>query len=150
MFPVSARLSLSLADGQEVATVRRRRRGRFQVVVRGTEAGLVRRRADRYYIQSMLGSLAAAGSVTVGRYSINRDGQALAMVSRQSTEDVQPIQTISVEIADGDDVILLGMVLAVEAVRYEHAGSQFNPRALLDVPEHLLNPVNWLAALFDQ
>ena len=132
-------LSLSVADGDEIAAVRRRRGGRFQVIVRGKEAGLVRRRADRYDIQNTLWSLAAAGSVTDGQYSITRDGLALATVSRQITDDVRPMQTITVDIGDGDAVTLLATVLAVEAVRYEHGGSHFNPRALLD----LLNPFNW-------
>lgn len=144
-------LSLSVAAGEQVATLRRRRGGRFQVIVRGQEAGLVRRRgADGYDIQGTLWSLAAVGSVTDGRYSISRDGLALATVSRQITDDVRPLQTISVDIGDGDDVTLLATVLAVEAVRYEHAGTQFNPRALLDLARHLLNPLNWLRVYVDR
>lgn len=51
-------LSLSAAGGEEIATIRRRRGGRFQVIVGGREAGLVRRRgADRYDIRSTLGPL---------------------------------------------------------------------------------------------
>ena len=60
-------LSLRVAGGEEIATIRRRRGGRFQVIVRGREAGLVRRRgADRYDIHSTLWPLAPAGSVTAG------------------------------------------------------------------------------------
>src|SRR5215471_2179627 len=77
-------LSLSAAGGEEIAAIRRRWGGRFQVIVRGKEAGLVRRRgADPYYIHSALGPLAAARSVTDGRYSITCDGLAQATVSRQ-------------------------------------------------------------------
>jgi hypothetical protein len=70
-------LSLSVAGGEEIATIRRRRGGRFQVIVHGKETGLVRRRgADRYDIESALCSLAAEGSVTAGRYSITCDGHS--------------------------------------------------------------------------
>jgi uncharacterized protein YxjI len=131
-------LSLSVAGGEEIATIRRRRGGGFQVVVRGKDAGLVRWR-DRFSIDSTLWSLVAVGSVTDGQYSISHDGLALATVSRQLTDGVRPMQTLGVDIGDEDAVTLLAMVLAVEAVRYEHAGAYFNPRALLD----LLNPLNW-------
>jgi hypothetical protein len=143
-------LSLFVAGGEQVATIRRRRGGRFQVIVRGKDAVLVRRRGDRYDIQSTLWSLAAAGNVANGQYSINRDGLALATVFRQSADDVRPMQAISVEVGDGDSVALLGTVLAVEAVRYEHAGTYFNPRALLELLGHLLNPLNWLGAIWDR
>ena len=64
-------LSLSVAGGEEIATIRRRRGGRFQVMVGGEEAGLVRRRgANRYDVYSTPRPLAAAGSVTDGRYSL--------------------------------------------------------------------------------
>lgn len=141
-------LSLSVAGGEQVATLRRRMGGRFQVIVGGGEAGLVRRRgADGYDIQSALRSLATAGSVPEGRYSITCDGLALARISRRITDGVRPVQTISVDIDDGDAEMLLATVLAIEAVRYEHAGTGFNPRALLDLLGHLLNPLNWLRML---
>lgn len=132
-------LSLSVAGGEEIATIRRRRGGRFQVIVRGEEAGLVRRRgADRYDIQNTLSSLTAEGSVTDGQYSITCDGLAQATVSREIADHVRRTQRISVDIGGGDAVALLATVLAVEAVCYE-GGSHFNPRALLD----LLNPFKW-------
>jgi hypothetical protein len=133
-------LALSVAGGEEIATIRRRRGGRFQFVVRGKEAGLVRRRgADHYDIRSTLRSLNVVGSVTDGRYSITCDGLAKATVSRQSADQVRQMQRISVDIRAGDAVALLATVLAAEAVRYEHGGTHFNARALLD----LLNPFNW-------
>ena len=143
-------LALSAAGGEEIATIRRRRGGRFQVIVRGREAGLVRRRAaDRYEIDSTPWPLAAAGSVTDGRYSLTCDRLAQATVSRQTDDQVRQTQRISVDIGDGDAVTLLATVLAVEAVRYEHDGTYFNPRALLeDLPHallHLLNPLNWIS-----
>jgi hypothetical protein len=162
-------LSLSVAGGEEVATIKRRRRGGFRVVVRGQEAGLVKRRADRYDIQRanwppagggrpLAGGgrasaggrrpLAAVGSVRDGKYSITRDGLVLATVSRQGTADVRPVQTITVDVGDGDAVALLAVILALEALRYERAGSQFNPGGLREHAEYwvtqLLNPVNWL------
>ncbi len=133
-----AMLSVNVAGGEQVATIERRRGGQFQVVVGKKDAGLVRRQADRYDILGTPWSLAAASSVRDGRYSITRDDLALATVSRQITEGVRPMQTISVDIGAGDAVTLLATVLAVEAVRYEHAGAQFNPRALLDLPRQLL------------
>jgi hypothetical protein len=145
-------LSLSVAGGEEIATIRRRKGGSFQVIVRGKEAGLVRRRAaDRYDIQSTPWSLAAGGSVPDGRYSVTCGGLAQATVSRQTADDARQTQKISVDVGDGDAVALLAMVLAVEAVRYEHGGTHFNPRALPralleDVPRALLyalNPLNW-------
>ena len=140
-------LSLSMAGGEQIATIRRRRAGRFQVIVGGKEAGLVRRRGARYDIHSTLGPLAAAGSVTDGRYSITCDGQAQATVSRQIADDVRQTQRISVDVGDGDAAALLATVLAVEAVRYEHDGTHFTPRALLeDLPRallYMLNPFNW-------
>jgi hypothetical protein len=140
-------LSLSAAGGEKVASIRRRRGGRFQVIVGGREAGLVRRRRDRYDIHSTLWPLAAAGSVPDGRYSITYDGLAQATVSRQIADDVRHTVRISVDVPAGDTVALLATVLAVEAVRYEHDGAQFNPRALLeDLPHALLyalNPFNW-------
>jgi len=141
-------LSLRVAGGEEIATIRRRRGGRFQVIVAGKEAGLVRRRgADRYDIHSTLWPLAAAGNVPDGRYSITRDGQAQATVARQIADDVRQTQRISVDVGDGDAVALLATVLAVEAVRYEHDGTHFTPRALLeDLPRallYMLNPFNW-------
>src|SRR5258708_35037542 len=76
-------LSLRVAGGEEIATIRRRRGGRFQVIVRGKEAGLVRRRgADRYDIHSTLWPMAAAGKVPARRHSSTCDGQAQATVSR--------------------------------------------------------------------
>src|SRR5260370_562833 len=63
----ATRLSLSVPGGEEIAAIRRRRGGRFQVIVRGQEAGLVRQRAaDRYDIQSAPGPLAVAGDVAGG------------------------------------------------------------------------------------
>src|SRR5258708_20014740 len=57
-----ARLALSVTGGEEIAAIRRRRGGRFQVIVRGQEAGLVRQRAaDRYDIQSAPAPLPLAG-----------------------------------------------------------------------------------------
>ena len=76
-------LSLSVAGGEKVASIRRRRGGRFQVIAGGREAGLVRWRRYRYDIHSTLWPLAAAGSVPDGRYSITCDGLAQAKVSRQ-------------------------------------------------------------------
>ena len=143
----AVRLSLSAAGGEEVAAIRRRRGGRFQVIAGGREAGLVRRRGDRYDIRSALWPLAAAGSVPDGRYSITCDGLAQATVSRQLADDVRQTVRISVDVAVGDAVALLATVLALEAVRYEHDGAVFNPRALLeDLPHallHALNPFNW-------
>ena len=143
-----ARLLVSMAGGEQIAAIERRRGGRFQVLVGGKDAGLVRRSADRYDILGTPGSLTTAGSVRDGGYSITGDGLALATVSRQITDGLRPVQTISVDIGAGDAITLLATVLAVEAARYEHAGAQFNPRALLDLPRHLLpnllNPVTWL------
>lgn len=142
-------LSLSVAGGEEIAIIRRRRGGSFQVIVCGKEGGMVRRRgADRYNIQSTLWPLAAGGSVPDGRYSLTCDGLAQATVSRQIADHVRQTHRISVDVGDGDAVALLAMVLAVEAVRYEHGGTHFHPRALLeDLPRALLyalNPLNWL------
>ena len=138
----ATKLSLSVAGGEEIATIRRRRGGRFQVIVRGQEAGLARRRAaDRYDIKSATGPLAAAGNVADGRYSITGDGLVRATVSRRLADDARPTQTISVDISDEDDAaVLLATMLAIEAIQYERGGTQLNPRALLD----LLNPLNWL------
>lgn len=143
---LATKVALSVTGGGEVATVRRRRGGRFQVIVRGKEAGLVRRRpADRYDIHSALGLLATAGSVADGQYAITSDGTVKATVSRQLADHVRRAQSISVDIRgdddddDDDDVVLLAMMLAIEAVQYERSEAQFNPRALLS----LLNPFNW-------
>src|SRR5258708_30291561 len=69
------RLSLSVPGGEEIAAIRRRRGGRFQVIVRGQEAGLVRQRAaDRYDIQSAPGPLAVAGDVAGGPDGVARGG----------------------------------------------------------------------------
>jgi len=138
----ATKLSLSVTGGEEIATMRRRRGGRFQVIVRGREAGLVRQRAaDRYDIQSALGPLAAVGNVADGQYAITSDGTVKATVSRQLADPVRRAQSISADISDEDDApVLLAMMLAIEAVQYERGGGHFNPRALLD----LLNPLNWL------
>ena len=120
-------LSVNVAGGEQVATIERRRGGQFQVVVGKKDAGLVRRQADRYDILGTPWSLAAASSVRDGRYSITRDDLALATVSRQIADDVRQTQRISVDVGDGDAVALLAMVLAVEAVRYEHDGTHFTP-----------------------
>ena len=136
------KLSLGVAGGEEIAEIRRRRGGRFQVIVRGAEAGLVRRRAaDRYDIHSALGPLATAGSVADGQYAITSGGTVKAAVSRQL---VRGTQSIGVDIGDEDDTaVLLATMLAIEAVRHERAESYFSPRALLE----LLNPLNWLRVL---
>src|SRR5258708_5309469 len=69
----ATRLSLSVPGGEEIAAIRRRRGGRFQVIVRGQEAGLVRQRAaDRYDIQSAPGPLAVAGAVAGGPLAASR------------------------------------------------------------------------------
>jgi uncharacterized protein YxjI len=128
------KLSISVAGGEEIATIRRRRGG-FQVIVRGQEAGLVRRRAaDRYDIRSATGPLAAAGNVADGRYAITDDGLVRATVSRHLADHARPTQTVTVDISDEDDAaVLLATMLAIEAVQYERGGSQLNPRALLDL-----------------
>lgn len=138
----ATQLSLVVSGGEEIATVRRRRGGRFQVIVRGQEAGLVRQRAaDCYDIQSTTGLLAAVGNVADGRYAISGDGVVKAAVSRQLADHARPKLTISVDIGDEDDAaVLLAMMLAIEAIRYERGAAQFNLRALLD----LLNPFNWI------
>jgi uncharacterized protein YxjI len=138
----ATKLSLSVTGGEEIATIRRRRSGRFQVIVRGREAGLVRQRAaDRYDITSALGPLAAAGNVADGQYTITSDGTVKASVSRQLADHVPRAQTISVDISGEDDTaVLLATMLAIEAIQYERGEAQFNPRALLS----LLNPFNWL------
>jgi len=138
----ATKLSLTVTGGEEVATIRRRTGGRFQVIVSGREAGLVRQRAaDRYDIQSTLGPLATAGSVADGQYAITSDGTVKATVSRQLADHVRRAQSISVDISDEEDTaVLLATVLAIEAVQYERREAQFNPRALLS----LLNPFNWL------
>src|SRR5260370_42097372 len=70
-----ASLSLSVTGGEEIAAIRRRRGGRFQVIVRGQEAGLVRQRAaDRYDIQSAPGPLAVAGMWRGGRMGFTTAG----------------------------------------------------------------------------
>ena len=140
-------LSLSAAGGEEVASIRRRRGGRFQVIAGGREAGLVRRLSDRYDIHSTLWPLAAARECAGRPVFDNVRRPEQATVSRQIADDVRHTVRISVDVAAGDAVALLATVLAVEAVRYEHDGAQFNPRALLeDLPHALLyalNPVNW-------
>jgi len=135
-------LLLSVTGGEETAEIRRRRGERFQVIVRGEEAGLVRQRAaDRYDIQSALGPLAAAGDVADGQYAIVSDGAVKATVSRRLADVVRGTQSIGVDISDEDDtVVLLATMLAIEAVCYERGEADFNPRALLD----LLNPLHWL------
>ena len=140
-----ASLSLSVTGGEEIAAIRRRRGGRFQVIVRGQEAGLVRQRAaDRYDIQSAPGPLAVAGNVAGGRYAITSGGLVKAKVSRPLPGSVRQAPSISVDISDEDDTaVLLATMLAIEAVRYERGETHFSPRALLD----LLNPFNWLGWL---
>src|SRR5260221_14756918 len=72
----ATRLSLSVPGGEELAAIRRRRGGRFQGIVRGQEAGLVRQRAaDRYDIQSAPGPLAVAGGGGGGRGGGCRGGR---------------------------------------------------------------------------
>jgi uncharacterized protein YxjI len=138
----ATRLSLGVTGGEEIAQIRRRRGGRFQVIVRGEEAGLVQQRAaDRYDIESPLGPLATAGNVASGQYAITSDGTVKATVSRQLADDARGTQSIGVDIGDDDNTaILLVTMLAIEAVRYERRAAQFNPHALLE----LLNPLNWL------
>lgn len=138
----ATRLSLGVTGGGEIADIRRRRGGRFQVVVRSQEAGLVRQRAaDRYDIHSALGPLAAVGDVAGGQCAITRGGTVQATVSRHLADDVRGTQRIGVDIGGEDDTaVLLATMLAIEAVRYERGEAYFNPRGLLD----LLNPLNWL------
>jgi len=137
----ATKLSLGVTGGQEIAEIRRRRGGRFQVIVRGEEGGLVQQQAaDRYDIRSALGPLATAGNVADGQYAITSDGTVKAAVSRQLVDDVRQTQSIGVDIGDEDKTtVLLATMLAIEAVRYERGEAHFNLRALLD----LLNPLNW-------
>lgn len=138
----ATKLTLSVTGGEEAAEIRRRRGGRFQVIVRGEEVGLVRQRAaDRYDIQSALGPLAAAGNVADGQYAITSGGAVKATVSRQLADVVRGTHSIGVDISEEDDTaVLLATMLAIEAVHYERGETHFNPRALLD----LLNPLHWL------
>jgi hypothetical protein len=79
--------------------------------------------------------------VADGNYALAGDGLVKAAVTRQLADAVRRTHTISVDIGDAEDaVLLLATVLAIEAARYERAGTHTNPRALLD----LLNPLNWL------
>jgi len=97
----ATKLSLSVTGGEEIATISRRTGGRFQVIVRSKEAGLVRQLvSDRYAIQSALGPLAAAGDVADGQYAITGDGTIKATVSRQLADHVPRAQSISVDISD--------------------------------------------------
>src|SRR5258708_6931206 len=58
----ATRLSLRVPGGEELAAIRRRRGGRFQVIARGQEAGLGRQRAaGRPDTQSAPGPLAVPG-----------------------------------------------------------------------------------------
>jgi uncharacterized protein YxjI len=133
------KLSLNVTGGEEIATIRHRWDGQFQVIVRGKKAGLVRlRAADRYGIHGALGPLATAGSVADGQYAITGGGAVKATVSRQLAEHAGRAQNISVDISDENDTaVLLATMLAIEAVHYW--GGAVNPRALLS----LLNPINW-------
>ena len=133
----TTQLSLRVVDGEEIAAIRRRRGGRFQVIVRGRETGLVRPRArGRYDIHSALGPLTVAGDVAGGQYEI-AGGLVTAAVSRHH---VPQGRTISVHIGGGDDAAApLATVLAIEAIQYERDGAYVNPLALLD----LLNPFKW-------
>jgi uncharacterized protein YxjI len=136
------RLSLNVAGGEEAAELRRRRGGRFQVIVGGEEAGQVRRRAaDRYDIQGAPGPLAVAGNVADGQYAIVSGGSVKAAVSRRLADVVRGALSIGVDISDEEDTaVLLATTLAIEAVCYERGETGFHPRALLD----LLNPLHWL------
>src|SRR5258708_4774663 len=138
-------LSLSVTGGEEIATIRRQRGGRFQVIVCGKETGRVRQRAaDRYEIQSAPGPLAVAGDVAGGRYAITSGGLVKAKVSRPLPGSVRRAPSISVDISDEDDTaVLLATMLAIEAVRYERAEPHVNPPAPLD----LLHPFYWLGWL---
>ena len=138
----ATKLSLSVTGGEEIATIRRRRGGRFQVIARGKEVGLVKQRAaDRYDIKSAFGRLATAGSLADGQYAITSDGTVKATVTRQLADHVRRAQSIRVDVSDEDDTaVLLATMLAIEAVQYERGEARFNPRALLS----LLNPFNWL------
>jgi uncharacterized protein YxjI len=138
----TTKLSLSATGGDEIATVRRRRGGRFQVIVRGKEAAMVRQRAaGRYDIHSSFGPLATAGNVAGGQYAITSGSTVKATVSRQLADDVRGTQSITVDISNEDDTaVLLAAMLAVEAIHYERGQAHFNPRVLL----HLLNPLTWL------
>jgi uncharacterized protein YxjI len=138
----ATKLSLSVTGSEEIAAVRRRRGGRFQVIIRGKEAGLVRlRAADQYDIHGTPGPLTTTGSVADGQYAITSGGTAKVTVTRQLADHAQRAQSISADISDEDDAaVLLATMLAIEAVHYERGEAQFNPRALLS----LLNPFNWL------
>ncbi len=72
--------------------------GRFLVVVRGTDAGLVRQRAtDRYGNHRLFGPLATAGNVADGQYATTSGGTVKATVSRQLAGDVRGTQSIAVK-----------------------------------------------------
>src|SRR5258708_23494607 len=72
-------LSLSVTGGEEIATIRRQRGGRFQVIVCGKETGRVRQRAaDRYEIQSAPGPLAVAGDVAGRPLALTHGGPGRA------------------------------------------------------------------------
>ncbi len=110
----ATKLLLGVTGGEEIAEIRRRRGGRFQVLVRGKEAGLVRQRtADRHDIHNPLGPLATAGNVADGQYAITSDGTVKAAVSRQLADDMRETQSIGVDIGDeSDTAVLLATMLA--------------------------------------
>jgi len=86
----ATKLVLTVTGGEEAAEIRRRRGGRFQVIVWSEEAGLVRRRAaDRYEIQGAPGPLAVAGNVADGQDAITGGGAVKATVSRRLADVVR-------------------------------------------------------------
>lgn len=119
-FGASHRLSIRDQSGQELAELNKSLfTTRHEISVGGQHVADVRHEGvfgDRYEIDSGLGLLTAKGSFGGWDYTIGRDGQTIATISRE----VSLREKFTVDIAAGEnDVFILAVVLAIDAIHDE-------------------------------
>ncbi len=118
-------ITLHDSSEQEVAEVRKHlMTDAHEVFVGGQRAAQVRHAGifgDKYDIQSAFGYLTAHGHFDGGDYTISRDGTPVARMVRQFSLR----EKFAIDVADNEnDVFLLALVLAIEAIHEERRQQQ--------------------------
>jgi uncharacterized protein YxjI len=118
---LSQRLTLSDQSGQELAEIKKHLMGTgHEIFMGGQRVAEVRHEGffgEHYEINSSLGRLTAKGNFSGRNYSVDRDGRLIATVSREFSLAREKFR---VDVADeADDVFVLAVVLAIEAIHDE-------------------------------
>jgi uncharacterized protein YxjI len=119
---LTSRLSIRDQSGQELAELKKSLlTTKHEIFVGGQHVADVRHEGifgERYDIDSSFGRLSAKGSFGGWDYSISRDGQTIATISRHLSFR----EKFTVDVAAGEnEVFVLAVVLAIDAIHDERS-----------------------------